>query len=231
MAIAHVKDEITSANSISSIALAYTGGNTSGNTLFAFINVYDTVLGPSSFTISDTNTNTWVRVQDVDGYDDANDVAAIYYALNCGGGANTVTVSGFTANSFATLVISEASGLDTTSALDTSGENAASSSSPTTGSVTSTVANTYWTSAVVHDSTGNQTITESQTLVREEQDQSSYMPINVQYEIRSSTATQAHTWTFGSSKAYWAAVQVHKDTSGGGPATGFMTTNTGYWGT
>lgn len=230
MAITHVKDEITSANSVTSIALAYTGGNTSGNTLFAFINVYDTLNDPADWTISDTNTNTWVRVQDVVGYNDANDNAAIYYALNCGGGANTVTVSGFNTASFATLVISEASGLDTTSALDTSGENAATSNSPTTGSVTSTVANTYWTSAVVHDQSGNQTITEDFTLVREEQDQSTYMPINVQYEIRTSTATQAHTWSFGSSKTYWAAVQVMKDTSGAGPATGFMTTNTGYWG-
>lgn len=230
MAIAHVKDEIGYANGATSIGLGYTGGNSAGSVLCSFVNAYDTATAPTSWTISDTQTNSYVQQLTATGYNAGADKASIWYAANSASGANTVTASNFNTNSFITMVLSEASGLDTTSVLDTSGGQTGSSNSPTTGNVTSSTANTYWISMVVHDSGGNQTITESQTLVREEQDQSTYMPINVQYEIRSSTATQAHTWSFGSSKPYYAGVLVFQDTSGGGAPAGFMTTNKGFWG-
>lgn len=216
MASAHVQGTGGSTNSITQISVAYGSNNTAGNTLYAFLNVYDDTAGntPAGYTISDTQGNTWVLANWAADYSSSRDNAAIYYALNCAAGANTVTISGFGSPSYASLGLSESSGADTSGQPDDSVENTGASTSATTGNATSSTADSYWFSAYCHDN-GSPTITPSQTQIFEREDGATYMPMSIQYEVRTSTATQAHTWTISSNPSYYAALLVMLETGGG----------------
>lgn len=103
--------------SSSSTALAFTSNNTAGNLLVAFISGANN----SSLTISDSQGNTWVNLFTDTTLATTNTQAA-WYALNCKGGANTVTVSWTTAEANV-LMIAEYGSVLSSSALDQSGLN------------------------------------------------------------------------------------------------------------
>lgn len=92
----------------SSYANAYPSNNTAGNLLIAFADVGGTT---DTLTIADSNSNTWVQLYQ-DNTHQPGVTFAVWYALNCAGGANTVTVSG-TTSLLGGVAIGEWSGVNT----------------------------------------------------------------------------------------------------------------------
>ena len=106
-----------------SYAIPYDLPNTAGNVLVAFIDADTT--GP--MTITDTAGNTWVRAATASRFDARNYTFALFYCVNCIGGANTVNFGG--GGFYATeMVIMELAGVDTFDAVSVSIGPAASAS-------------------------------------------------------------------------------------------------------
>jgi hypothetical protein len=103
-------------------ALAYGSNNTVGN--FLLVCLADDSGGTTTTVPTDSLGNTWLSAINVAGY------GAIFYAMNCKAGANTVTL----AHTATAIHIYEYSGVKTTAALDQTGNG--SGSMPMTGITT-----------------------------------------------------------------------------------------------
>lgn len=212
MAIAREQFKAGSANSVTSVALTFDSSVTAGSVLIAVGNAFND--GGGGLVVTDDNGNTWVETFD-NNYS-GSDVAVLAYVENANSGTTQVTMTG-DANSFFTLVIVEVSGVQTSTVLDQSNDATGTSSSPDSGDVTTTVADTYLIGGFAHD-TSVVTITEggAWTLIFEEEDQSTNMPISVQEQILSSTATESADWSLSGSVAWWASIGAFKGVAVGG---------------
>lgn len=136
MAIAYVQSAGSAPGGAGSV-VAFPSANTPGNLLIAMVasdTVTDTVTA-----LTDTLGNTWVRATTPFDVPLKGTILGIYYAKNCLGGANTVSVTCAT-GAATTLQIAEYSGADTTSPFDVGAGATANSSTPNSGSATTTAA-------------------------------------------------------------------------------------------
>lgn len=169
-------------------AAAFSGGNTAGN----LIVTYSSIEGSTqTITYTDTRTNTY-NVGNTYTTSDANNRGYMAYAMNIGGGANTVT-STASANVSQGLTVLEISGVPTTSALDvaaigTTGANASVTFSPQAGSVCVL--------GIQHDG-GQATVPTGYTSVSPDVN-NKYM--QVAYKLNVSAGSQTATWTSGSGR-------------------------------
>jgi hypothetical protein len=134
MAIAFVQSKGTGTTT-GPASLTYTSSNTVGN--FLLLEVFNSNGGGTPPVPTDSQGNTWNLA--IEGTDDT---SAIYYAMNCKAGANTVTPgSAWTtvvSPGVAAYSIYEFSGIVTASALDKTGFSAASNTPPTITPTSST---------------------------------------------------------------------------------------------
>jgi hypothetical protein len=192
--------------------IAFDSSVTAGSLLLMAVSVYQAG-GTPSYTVADNNGNSWVEIAD-NNYD-GSDLAGFAYALNANSGATTVTVTTAGAGDFHTIVIVEVSGIETTGALDQNNTNTATSASWDSGNITTTQADEYLFGAFAHDN-GNRTLTEdgAWTLIFEEQNGTTDMPISVGERIVSSTLTESYSGTIAVSSPYWAGIASFKGTGG-----------------
>lgn len=107
----------TGGSQSATLAKAFTSNNAAGNLLICVTRNFRTAAGTIS-SVTDSNGNTWVQAPG--GYQsnsNANDIQ-LWYALNCNAGANTVTLTSSTSNTFIRFCIAEYSGILTSSAYD-----------------------------------------------------------------------------------------------------------------
>lgn len=117
-----------------SVAAVFGSNNTSGNYLTAVVGNDGSVVP----TIADSR-NTWQAL--AVGIDNAGVRVTIFYAMNCGAGANTVTASFGATNCAASIAIMEWSNVELTSALD----KTATGTGFGTAATTAATATTTWT--------------------------------------------------------------------------------------
>src|ERR1700731_1043247 len=87
---------------------AFPSNNAAGNFLFACVRFYNT--GLATYTLGDSNTNTWTKVGS--GFLDVGSNIDLWFAPNCNSGPNTVTVTCSNPNNpNPEMAIAEASGL------------------------------------------------------------------------------------------------------------------------
>ena len=124
---AFVQGATTGYTNSGTFGLAFPSGNTLGNLIIVFGSNFG-----SAATISDTNSNSYSQLSNLNVADPTHGYQPVWYAFNCASGANTVTVvSGALAS--AALLIAEYSGISTTSPLDQSGTNSGSGGTTWTG--------------------------------------------------------------------------------------------------
>jgi hypothetical protein len=126
-----VQHSSASTGNNTSLARAFTQPNTAGNLLVVAISTYagETINAPT-----DSLNNTYVQA--VTTSQPGNAVAAIYYAPNCKGGANTVTAH-ISASDNIHLHVYEISGIATSSPVDVAGTATVSNTTSLTVSTTS----------------------------------------------------------------------------------------------
>lgn len=135
MAISFVQSPIpANSASVTSVAQAYGSANTAGNMLVA---VFFTGVG-SVPTISDTQGNTWILGFSQPTNDGGLALLRVWFALNCKGGANTVTAQRNATAGNSGMIIAEYSGVNT---FDKSASAGGNSTAPNSSAVTTTVTN------------------------------------------------------------------------------------------
>lgn len=124
------------AGSDTNVAHAYTTNNTAGNLLVLAVGWSPTATAIS--TVTDSAGNTWTQVSTNSPVDVSGGTFgfAVYYALNCAAGANTVTVTWGSAVTNKALACAEYSGIATASAFDVSVGQAQASVGTGTDAVT-----------------------------------------------------------------------------------------------
>lgn len=119
-------------NSTSAATGAFPANVTTGNLIVVCIQLYNSTT--LTCTVTDSQGNTYTQVGSYQNQSPFR--AAMFYAKNVTGGANTVTVTPST-TSYTRFIAAEYSGADTTSPLDSSAVNAQSSTQAiTTGTIT-----------------------------------------------------------------------------------------------
>jgi len=144
---AYIQGAATSYSATAS--LAYPSNNTVGNLLI--VAVSNAAVGGN---ISDTQTNTWTQIVSDTVLDGLPQV--MWYAANCKGGANTVTISGGGTQS---IIVTEYSGIATSNPLDQSGFNSGVSTHFTSGVGVSTTSTNVLALGLASNSTGNNSAT------------------------------------------------------------------------
>jgi len=126
-------------------------------------------------------------------------------------------------SAYFTVVVVEVSGIKTSAALDQNNQGTGSSTDPDSGNITTTEDDEYLIGVFAQD-TSNVTITEDSpwTLIFEEEQQSSDMPISVIERIVSSTLTESAGWTLSGSVAWWASVASFEADAGITPVDVFQ---------
>lgn len=92
--------------------IPYNMPNTAGNVLVAYIDVDQNVITGAP-TISDSQGNTWVLAGSGARTNGRNFAWALYYAVNCIGGANTVTFGNLSSHNANDVLLLELAGVDT----------------------------------------------------------------------------------------------------------------------
>lgn len=131
MATSYVQSNAkTVAHGSSSTTLAFSSNNTAGNLIVVCVGFFKYLAGTAS--VSDSQGNTYTRAnQQATGSTEAD----MWFAPNCNGGANTITISNTSTNVDFDVIIAEYSGADTISPLDAaSGATSGSSATLSIGS-------------------------------------------------------------------------------------------------
>lgn len=119
-----------------SLSCPFPSNNTAGNTILAFIIVYDSVLGPpGSPTLSDTRGNSYSLVHTTGS---GNLVTWTYLAINVPAGANSLTAAGGSTFTSWIMLLTEYSGIATVSPVDAHAGNIVSATNTINVSVTTT---------------------------------------------------------------------------------------------
>lgn len=206
MAISEVQSKIAHANSAASVGVLLDSSVTAGSLLVCVISIYD-ASASGTYTISDDQSNSWSEIYETEYL--SNYTAGYAYALNANSGTTTVTVDCGDEASFLTAVVVEVSGIKTSAALDQNNENDQGLSSTwDSNNITTTEADEYLLGFVTHDG-GNITLSEDAEFdpyVQEEEDGSTYMPINVGSRIVSSTLTESFSGTLGTTAIVYSAI-------------------------
>lgn len=182
--------------------VTYSAPNTLGSTLIAFGRFTG---GSGAPAIVDTQGNTWVQLFSVTNGSDTNVAWAAY---NVKAGTNSVTFSQPTQSSLQ-AIIAEYTGVTSVTPLDQTASATGTSTSPSSGNVTTTVANELILGFVSNSNTNGLTITPGSGFsTRQTVNGNTYL------EDKTVTATgvNAATATLSSSKPWFAAVVTLKGT-------------------
>lgn len=208
--VQHANATTATTGSSTSLSRAFPSANTAGNLLVVAVSTYsgETISPPT-----DSVNNTYALA--VGASRSGNAVAAIYYAANCKGGANTVTAH-ISAADNVHLHIYEISGMATSAPVDVTGSNisntATSLTVSTSGSTTS--ANDY-VFAYFADNATPKTFTAGAGYGDTEQSESSGDAGFSEDKIVSSTGTQTATATESGADPITALIATFKAGSGG----------------
>lgn len=226
MAIALVqsKQELSNAT----VAFASLPGN--GNTI-----VVGVVRSGAAFAngdVTDTNSNTFTLVKDQSG-NGGTDHGALFYAKNITATAgHLIKYPGL-----GSMVIVEYSGADQTSPLDNFNSGSGTSTTPSSGNVTVAFANGWlvgWSWSINNGTSWAAGSTPTITIRQSNIDNNTFERDAYGDVGPLSTGNYAATFTVGGSQAWLcvgATLKVAAATSGPAIATGFMQTNTSFWGT
>lgn len=231
MAAAVVQAKSAQSAGTGSVACAMASSPTAGNLLVALCaNNTGTVFGTGA--VTDTRSNTWNRVVTQAEAGLANNVA-IFYAIANASASLTVTLTAAGGTDFPTLAVYEVSGNDPTPSDLSTGNQAATGTAHSTGTTGTT--NQADEIVFVCDThaggTSTPSVTVGYTLGTAGQGletNSANQPLATAYKVVAATGTQTATFTW--QNAGWSAVIATFKAAAGGAVTGFMTTNTGYWG-
>ena len=193
--------------------LTFDNATTSGNLIVVFAATSGEALGVSATT--DTETNSWTQAALSAG---ANSETAIYYTTtNLMGASHAITVNPSGTSVYIDQIITEWSGITLSSA---DAQNiGAGVGTAVSGSITPTV-RALIVGGMEHEN-GTVAITETETLICEDQDGADY-PYSVSWKIVDAGATTM-AWTIGASTQWRASVAAFVETAGGGgagPSTG-----------
>lgn len=182
-----------------------TSGNittTSGNMVALAVCSY---LGTGTLTINDSNTNTWNLVETKTL---SNVKIYIYYAKNITGGAgHNFTATYATSAGFIQIIAAEFSGADTSAPLDQHTNNSGTGTVVNTGSVTTSDNGEIYFGVESHSPQA--TITESQTKIYEDEDNTTGQAVAVSYQITTS-GSNSNTWTLGTGGNWIGAIASFK---------------------
>lgn len=209
---AHIQSVGKDSGSVASDPQAYGTNNIAGNILIAIVRVGNASANSVS-SMTDTQTNTWVRGQSQVATADHD--LEIWYALNCKVGANTVTAN-LTGTFTLRWIIAEYTGNGVSSAIDPSTNgNTGNSAALDSLSITTAKANTVLIggNSMAADSLGltaTNSFTEEQEIVG-----------RVQLQDRNLTATNTvNSTATAASASQWAASIIGiNDGAGGGSAS------------
>jgi hypothetical protein len=182
--------------------LAYSAPNVAGNTLIAFGRFNG---GSGAPTISDTNHNTWVQLISITNGSDTN---VIWVAYNAVAGSNNVTVAQPTQSALQ-MIIAEYAGVTIVTPLDQSTSGTATSTSPSSGNVTTAVANDLLLGFVSNSTTNGLTITPGASFTaRATVNGNTYL----EDRVVTATGTYSASATLSASVPWFAAVVALKGT-------------------
>jgi hypothetical protein len=172
-----------------------------GNLIAVAVASYNGDLGTSAVTDNQGNTYSLRKKQDLGG----GSYVGIYRAIvGTASGTFTITVNPDGSSADFTVAIAEFSG-NASSPDDLTNGDSQSGTSVSSLAITPTENNSLWVGAMTHG-TSDTSITETNgTLIYENQGGSSNMPLSFVYEVQTTAASEAATWTIGAS-ATWGAV-------------------------
>jgi len=212
MAIAFVQSKSTNSGGTTSLALTYTNNVASASLLIAGmfdgggINQADSVTD----SVQGGNWNQDVTANLATDHD----TVGIFSRVNATGGATTVTAHGTTVVG---LAIHEYSGLATTTPLDKTQSNNATSGSATSNSTATTTSANELVFGLIGTSGSGDTVTAGSGYQARETDAPGH--IATEDKIVSATGTYAATWTISPSDEYAALVATYAAPGGGGGGT------------
>jgi len=139
MAIAYVNGVGNYAPALTTTIAAPAANHTTGNLLVVFVGMNSTSVTVSS--IADTAGNTYTKVTSIKD-SEINDTIECWYAKNITGNANNVVTATFSGSvGYRTITVDQYSGCDTSAPLDQYNTGAGENTAPTTGNITTTLAN------------------------------------------------------------------------------------------
>lgn len=206
MAIAFVQSKLTQISGTSSVNLSFDSSVTAGNCVVVFTTSW---FYQSSSVTDNQSGNTYNSLVAIDaGGGDPH--ARIWAALNVAASGTFTATASFPGNADATIIIAEFSGVATSSAAEVANTATGTSSSPsvsTNGATTD--AGDVLVGIVTHDGS-TMAITETYSLIAEQENNSTSQSGNAQYRLPGSIGTHALAWTMASSTGWIAAVVALK---------------------
>lgn len=205
MAIAHVQSTAHQGTG-ASVAKAFASNVTAGNAIIVGVTSFSAALNAGSCTDSLGNTYTRLAAPAVDG----SVQTTIYYAMNIAGGACTVTITPGDSGDVS-LVISEFSGLATSSMADQSATGTPNSTTPATAATGTTAQADELVYGVGGHSGAAATISPGGTFTQAAENESvALMPISGEYKIVSAVATYTADWTLSAARTWVCMVGTFK---------------------
>lgn len=203
MAIALVQSKVVVVNGSDSTTLTFDNTPAPGNLVVVAFTTYGAT---TSAVVSDNKSNTYsqARRRDITAN---NEGAWIFYCPNIVSSPTfTVTCNPGGASADITLIIAEFSGVDQAAPFDQSNDNGGDSTTPTSGSVTTSVAGELYVGLLVHGNT-NRALTEGSgwTLIQENEGGTSNIPASAIYRV-SAAGTYDANWTIGTGSSSYAAL-------------------------
>lgn len=216
MAISFVQKITGSGEVVNSVSLIFGSNNTAGN----FISVgafWYTSDGTASAAgdVTDTRNTYALDRSRINGTAHV----GLWSTQNVGAGANTVVVNPPAADAYLECVATEFSGIATSSAFDVGADNAATSTTPTSGTTATTAqADALAIAALSHVGSAATGIDlpSGYTNLHLVQDNSTRQPGSVDYLILTATGTQSASWGTTASSPWAGAIVVYKAAAGGG---------------
>jgi hypothetical protein len=206
MAITDVQSKHVQFDNVDSGSATFDSSTTTGNLIAVSIwgwraTGFTVALG----TVTDNKSNTYAVANEIT---NSTPGAGIHYKENASGGAShQVTVDPTGTGNYFDVNCYEVSGIETSSALDQSAENSGNSTTPGTGNITTTVADTFMVAVLSNNNPTTLTVSAGWTQDNEELDNANHQPGEADSRIVGSTGTYAADWTTGDVNAdLWAAV-------------------------
>lgn len=198
MAVAFVAS-VVKLSTLTSDTLAYSPNPVSSSALLVFQSQYS---GGSAPTINTPTDGTHTYLPAIAQHTSVG-VQAIraYYTLGCTGGARTVTFSGDASTQDMTCVLAEFAGVAAVGALDQTGTASGTGTAVSVTSGATTQAAEVVLGIMTFDGLTT-TITQGQTIIQENEANSTTAGIGTEYEIVTTTGAKASTWTLGASRAW-----------------------------
>jgi hypothetical protein len=195
------KGNTTGANTFS---LSFDATPTANNLILCAVSAYN---GVTTCTVSDNQGNTWAQArQQLSG--GTGERSSLHYAVaTTASGTFTVTADPSGASSDITIVIAEFSSMATSSVLGNVNSGTGTSTAPSSGAASTTVANELVVGVLSHAGS-DRTLTEAGgwTLIQEDEGGSAHMPISMIYQQPAGTGSYTASWTIGTGSVEWMAV-------------------------